>query len=165
MTTVFLGLDPGASGGIAAITADGALLFAEPMPATDRDVLDLLAEANREHAARAVIERVHASPQMGVVSAFTFGRGVGALHMALTAAGIPYDVVTPHIWQVAMGCAPHRARAGSTALKGGFARRDKNAAKARAQVLFPGVRVTHALADALLLAEYARRTGTPGGMR
>jgi hypothetical protein len=29
--------------------------------------------------------------------------------------------------------------------------------KERAQALFPGVRVTHALADALLLAEYARR--------
>ena len=34
---------------------------------------------------------------------------------------------------------------------------DKNVTKRRAQELFPGARVTHAVADALLLAEYCRR--------
>jgi hypothetical protein len=34
---------------------------------------------------------------------------------------------------------------------------DKNVTKSRAQELFPEVKVTHAIADALLIAEYGRR--------
>ncbi len=62
--------------------------------------------------------------------------------MALVAAGIAFDEVTPQRWQKMLGCRS----------KG-----DKNVTKRRAQDLFPQVRVTHALADALLLAEYCRR--------
>lgn len=55
---------------------------------------------------------------------------------------IPFDEVAPVKWQTAMQC-----RTGG----------DKNISKRRASELFPGVRLTHAIADALLLAEYARR--------
>jgi hypothetical protein len=58
------------------------------------------------------------------------------------AAGIPYDLVLPVKWQTAMSCRT----------KG-----DKNVSKARAQQLFPDVKVTHAIADALLIAEFCRR--------
>jgi hypothetical protein len=34
---------------------------------------------------------------------------------------------------------------------------DKNVSKARAQELFPALKITHATADALLIAEYGRR--------
>ena len=62
--------------------------------------------------------------------------------MALCAATIPYEEVTPQKWQKALGC-----RTGG----------DKNVSKARAQALFPLQNITHAIADALLLAEYCRR--------
>ena len=62
--------------------------------------------------------------------------------MALIAAGIPFETVTPAKWQGAMGCRT----------KG-----DKNVTKRKAQDLFPGVKVTHAIADALLIAEWGRR--------
>jgi hypothetical protein len=62
--------------------------------------------------------------------------------MALTAADVPFDEVLPVKWQTVMGC-----RSGG----------DKNITKARAQQLFPHVKVTHAIADALLLAEFCRR--------
>jgi hypothetical protein len=100
-----------------------------------------------------MIERVWSSPQMGVVSAFKFGRGVGVLHMALIAAGIPFDEVTPQRWQKEMGCLSPR---GKTRVE--FGTKDKNITKRRAQALFPAVtKMTHAIADALLIAEYARR--------
>jgi hypothetical protein len=83
-----------------------------------------------------------ASPQMGVTSAFTFGKGYGGLLMLLTALDIPFDQITPRKWQTAMGC-----------LSGG----DKNVTKRRAQQLFPKLTITHAIADALLLAEFCRR--------
>jgi hypothetical protein len=79
---------------------------------------------------------------MGVVSAFTFGRGYGALRMALTMFDLHFEEVTPRQWQKAMAC-----------LTGG----DKNVSKRRAQELFPALTITHAIADALLIAEFSRR--------
>ncbi len=152
----YVGIDPGVSGGIAVLSESGAVVSAVSMPKTPRDILDALIFTvdPAHHGVRAVIERVSASPQMGVVSAFTFGRGLGGLHMALTAAGITFDEVTPGVWQGAMGV---RQTTGKTSLGTSAAKKDKNITKRRAQALFPGVVVTHATADALLLAEFWRR--------
>jgi crossover junction endodeoxyribonuclease RuvC len=137
---VFIGIDPGQAGGIAFVTADGKAWF-HKMPETDSDVLDILDSAN-EYEKRALLEKVHAMPKQGVTSSFTFGVGYGALGMALLASRIPFERVTPQAWQKAMGC-----------LTGG----DKNVSKRKAQELFPTLKITHAVADALLIAEYARR--------
>jgi hypothetical protein len=66
--------------------------------------------------------------------------------MALTAAQIPFERVRPAAWQKALGC-----------LTGG----DKNVSKRRAQELFPQLKVTHATADALLIAYYGTKQITP----
>lgn len=142
---LYVGVDPGAGGGIAVVNEAGAAQQWTPMPETERDVLDWLqlhvgAEGDGRH--RAVLEKVSATPQMGVSSAFSFGRNVGGLRMALVAASLPFDEVPAVRWQKALGC-----RSGG----------DKNVTKRRAQELFPSVKVTHAVADALLLAEYCRR--------
>ena len=137
-----IGIDPGINGGIAFIPTTGEP-WAHKMPDTDRDLIDLLRDSIRDMEARAVIELVHSSPQMGVKSAFTFGEGYGRLQMVLTAMGIPYERVRPAVWQKAMGC---------------LTKGDKNVSKRRAQELFPAIKVTHAIADALLIAEFARRT-------
>ena len=140
---LYIGIDPGLSGGVAFIPNSGEP-WAHKMPETDRDLIDLLRDSINLFEARAVIELVHSSPQMGVKSAFTFGEGFGRLQMALTALGVPYDRVRPAVWQKAMGC---------------LTKGDKNVSKRRAQELFPTLKVTHAIADALLIAEYARRAG------
>ena len=145
MTTI-IGIDPGASGGIV-VLCDGRTA-AYKMPATERDVWQLLAE---HEPATCYIEKVSSSPQMGVVSAFKFGRSVGLLHMAAIAAGLRVEFVTPQKWQRALGLI----------VKGrGLGQDDtskKNRNKARAQELYPALKVTHAIADALLIAEYGRR--------
>lgn len=141
----YYGIDPGIGGGIAMLDDTGLILGAIRMPPTARDVLDA---CGLHVPARGFLEKVSASPQMGVTSAFTFGRGFGALEMALTAARMPFDEVTPQKWQAAMGC-----------LSGG----DKNVTKRRAQQLFPDQAMTHAIADALLLAEWCRRVHRQGG--
>lgn len=137
----YIGIDPGKSGGIAVITTDGAA-YAYRMPETDRDLLDLLGDIGAEVSC-AMLEQVHAMPGQGVTSTFTFGRGFGKLEMALCAARIPFELVTPQKWQKALGC---------------LTKGDKNVSKAAAQRLFPTLKVTHAIADALLIAEYCRRT-------
>ena len=144
MSTI-IGIDPGKNGAIAWIT-DGKPCV-DKMPDTLKDLWEIITGITYQiiktggsgHTCKAYIEAVHSSPQMGVVSAFTFGQGFGHLEMALTAAGIPFERVTPQKWQKAMGC---------------LTKGDKNVSKRRAQELFPQMKITHATADALLIAEY-----------
>jgi crossover junction endodeoxyribonuclease RuvC len=135
---IFLGVDPGKSGAIAAIDASGAPVGHIRASETDRDLFLWLSHWQNSCA---MVERVHAMPRQGVVSCFKFGQSFGSLRMALACAGVPYELVTPAKWQQVMKC---RSRG------------DKNVTKARAQELFPSVRMTHAIADAYLLAAYAR---------
>jgi Holliday junction resolvasome RuvABC endonuclease subunit len=140
MTTI--GIDPGVNGGIAWIT-DGKPCV-EKMPDTLQDLWELLENiainAQLDNLKiHAYLEQVSSSPQMGVKSAFTFGNGFGHLEMALTAAGIPFERVRPQVWQKALGC---------------MTKGDKNITKRKAQEMFPGIKVTHATADALLIAHY-----------
>jgi crossover junction endodeoxyribonuclease RuvC len=141
---LFIGIDPGKHGGIACISEHG--ITAVPMPTTDRDLFDvLMAGKQMLGEMMAYVEAVHAMPKQGVTSAFTFGKGYGALLMALTAAGIPYELVTPQKWQKALGC---------------LTKGDKNVTKAKAQQLWPEMIWTHAISDAALIAEYGRRLRT-----
>ena len=145
---ITIGVDPGANGGIAWITSDGKACV-EKMPDTLQDLWELIRDITNHPRSsldgrkyKAYIEQVSSSPQMGVVSAFSFGRGYGNLEMALTAAGIPFERVRPQVWQKALGC---------------MTKGDKNVTKKLASELFPSIKVTHATADALLIATYGTK--------
>lgn len=144
----YVGIDPGASGAIAVIRLAG--YAAVKMPATERDLLSLLQSLAGARTV-AVLEHVWSIPGQG--GAFAFGKNVGHCQMALTAAGIPYDQVLPRRWQAALGVVYP---------KGATDTEKKNITKRRAQQLFPAFDVTHATADALLLAEYCRRVNRKG---
>lgn len=145
---ITIGIDPGANGGIAWIDYNGKACV-EKIPETLQDLWELLCDITSYpkssidgRSYKAYIEQVASSPQMGVVSAFSFGRGYGNLEMALTAAGIPFERVRPQVWQKALGC---------------MTKGDKNVSKSKAQELFPDRKVTHATADALLIAYYGTK--------
>lgn len=133
-----LGIDPGASGGIAIV---GDKLYAVSMPETLMDIWQEL-QTWRTEVKVAYIENVHTMPGDGRASAGKFMRNVGNLEAFLTAAAIPFERVAPGVWQKAMGC---------------LTKGDKNVSKRRAQELFPTLRITHATADALLIAAYGLR--------
>lgn len=142
-----IGIDPGVSGGIAWTNEDG--MRVEKMPDTIMGVWDLICHIVNDSAMiyrhtefRAYLEQVHSMPGQGVSSSFKFGNGFGHLEMALTAAGIPFERVTPQKWQKTMGC---------------MTKGDKNVSKRRAQELYPSIKVTHAIADALLIATYGTK--------
>jgi crossover junction endodeoxyribonuclease RuvC len=137
---ITIGVDPGANGGIAWITDGKACV--EKMPDTLQDLWELLRDIASEGDCHAYLESVSSSPQMGVVSSFSFGRGYGNLEMALTAAGIPFERVRPQVWQKALGC---------------MTKGDKNVSKRKAQELFPDKKIIHATADALLIALYGTK--------
>lgn len=143
----FVGVDPGSSGAIAIIDEFGAYVADLKLKdQTPHDVWEWLdtrtAEASKLSAA---IERVHSMPKQGVASSFKFGFSAGFLHGMLVAAGIPFDDVTPQKWQKELSC---------------LTRGDKNISKTAAQRRWPEVRITHANADALLIAEWRRTQWT-----
>jgi hypothetical protein len=102
----------------------------------------------KHRAAAFFLEEVHSMPGQGVASCFTFGSSFGFLHCLGLGCG-RFERVRPQIWQRDLNC-----RTGG----------DKNISKARAMELFPSMRVTHANADALLIAEYGRRKAVSWGL-
>jgi Holliday junction resolvasome RuvABC endonuclease subunit len=95
----------------------------------------------------AALEKIVAF-QMGRTSALNYGEGAGFLKMGLVAAGIPYELVTPQRWKKSLGIP-----AGSP----------KPFSVTKALQLFPTAELTKkddGLADALLMAEWLRRTRT-----
>ena len=136
-----IGVDPGRASGCIAYVA-GCDAYAWPIKnMTDRQIWDLL-ERLGKIAQLAVLERVHSMPKQGVSSAFKFGASYGELKMGLVASGVRFEQVSPQKWQTKLGCRT----------KG-----DKNVSRMKAEELFPGFKMTHDKADALLIAEYGRR--------
>lgn len=158
--TIFLGIDPGLDGACAVIGgAFGPTVFDTPTLTVEGragkrreyDVRTMVSRLLPFHGvsgdALALIENVHAMPGQGVRSMFTMGFGVGVWIGILAALNIVYERVTPQRWQKVM-------------LDGQG--KDKEAARFKAQALFPGIELHlkkhHGRADALLIGEYGRRT-------
>jgi crossover junction endodeoxyribonuclease RuvC len=164
---IYLGIDPGLDGAVAAISGNPGdlppwIVALDTPTAKDgtkrrylvadmRQMLVKLLGGTNGAAlcdAYAAIERVHSMPKQGVASSFTFGEGFGLWQGVLTGLGIPFDLVTPQRWK-------------KTLLDG--ASKEKDASRIRAQQLFPTVDLKlkkhHGRADALLIAEWRRRQG------
>ncbi len=153
---VYIGIDPGSSGGLVSVVGwDVIPVDAQPMPKSLSDIWSWVSRQSMcvpgDKWVFAAVEKVGGytkarGPQPGSTM-FNFGRGYGALLMALTAAGIPYEEVPPQEWQGYYGFKRDKGES-DTAWK--------NRLKARAQELFPDVKVTLAVSDALLIAAYCR---------
>ena len=139
----YIGIDPGKKGGIAIIRENGVTLVPFDNEAYARELL-------RVDNALCALERVGAMPGQGVTSMFSFGENYGFIQGLLTANAIPYELVTPQRWKKAFEVTG-----------------DKNTSIAVAKRLFPGVSLRRTvqsrkdddgMAEALLLAEFARRT-------
>lgn len=94
-----IGVDPGKNGAWAMVK-DGDLCEVrkfkkkiEPCRTIPFDLADFVC-----------IEKVHSSPQQGVVSAFTFGKYAEAVETAAFLAKPDYLMVRPNDWQATLGC-------------------------------------------------------------
>lgn len=145
---LWLGIDPGYSGALAAIDHAGHVTAFAFKDKTDPDIVNEFRQYSPHNLGGdieifALIERVHAMPGNGAVSMFTFGGIYKLLRASLIAFEIPHEDITPQGWQKEMRC---------------LSKGDKNITKSKAQELFPSMKITHAIADAILLAEHCRRT-------
>jgi len=147
----YLGIDPGAKGGIAIIGDAHSDAWRYPGD------LHLAAEKLRELATLydirlAAIEHVSAMPGQGVSSMFKFGGNYYGWQWALSALNVPYTTVTPRKWQKELldsGTGETKARSLSMARR-----------------LFPQIdlrfKADDGKADALHLARWAQREQMKG---
>tara|TARA_R100000278_G_scaffold44073_1_gene38433 strand:+ start:2806 stop:3261 length:456 start_codon:yes stop_codon:yes gene_type:complete len=151
MNKLYIGIDPGKSGGIAIIYHDN--LYCIKCPATVHDMVEEIQiplDMMDVPRSKAVIEFVHSMPGQGVKSMFTFGQNYGTWLGILAALKIPYDIVAPGKWMKHFGSMPKDKKD------------RKNKLKQLAQQAYPDQRVTLATADAILMAIYARDKDSEG---
>ena len=147
-----LGIDVGLTGALALYRAGTWILIDMPIVGDGKRhelngpaLCQWLREQRPDHA---FIEYAAARLGQGVSSMFKFGVTFGGTKMALAACGVPYTVVTPAKWKLAVGV-PTGA--------------DKEAGRQRALQLFPDQapnlarKKDHARADAMLIAYFGMR--------
>ena len=139
----FMGIDPGYSGAVAVVDYKGRIVDSVRLSETEHDVSEFIAEYASD-VTFAILEKVNAMPRQGVSSTFKFGTSYGFCRALLGCHRIRFETTPPGVWQKTMGC---------------LSKGDKKVTKAAAQRLFPEEKVVHATADAMLIAEYARRKG------
>lgn len=157
--SLYLGIDPGLSGAVAALDAQGRIHLLEDLPTVTRGngrVKRELDPAGLAHLLRplvtdsklAVVEQVGSMPGQGVASVFSLGHSAGVIVGVIATLGIPLQLVAPAVWKKSYGVG-----------------RDKTLSRTLASRLFPLTNLTrvrdHNLAEALLLARYAIERNAP----
>lgn len=161
---ICLGIDPGKAGGIAKINLTKGTIEALKMPETLDEIVAVLSSIGSNSFT--IIEEEHARPSVrrginpvtnqeeiyqsrGAVATWTFAQHYGELLGILSALHMPHELMKPKFWMKSLGL---RSRE-----KGETQTHWKNFLKERAQQMYPGLRVTLATADALLIAEVCHR--------
>lgn len=147
---IYIGIDPGKRGALAYMlereSSGGYIVNVVPM---EQVLPTLRMIAKTGHPTRCCLEKVHAMPKQGVSSTFSFGAAFGWLKGAMDALGISYQEIPPEKWKKEFGL-----------------NTDKQKSIAVCRQLFPeaDLRPTErsrvdndGMAEALLMAEYARR--------
>jgi hypothetical protein len=148
-----IAVDPGLSGGI--ISGEGPVpAVVKNMPDTEVDVVHLIKTcAMGAGEPTLYIEKLphFVAVPGGRVSGASMAklhRNAGLITGAAIALGVRIVEIDPHSWQKFYRLGTKSAAGGYTAWK--------NKLKGEAQKRFPGFKVTHANADALLIWEFAR---------
>ena len=154
---IYIGVDPGKKGAFAIIYTDlSGRQHVDVFPWDDDVFVREMVTWNGDFVAReggglvACVEKVGAMPGQGVTSMFTFGHGFGYILGVLAALSIGVQLVPPGTWKKEFS----------------LVGKDKAASIEVCRRLFPGVNLraseqcrkdSDGMAEALLMAEYARR--------
>lgn len=161
--TLAIGIDPGMRGAIACLSGTEPILLADCPAAKGkgtrleldaRGMSDLVRKialelASGHDAVRCVIEQQRGMPGQSSAAGMKLGQNFGCWLGAVSALGIPCEIVTPQAWQRVMlaGLPTGEATKGSARIAAGR--------------LFPdadlGPQSKDGRPDALLIAEFARR--------
>ena len=146
---VFIGIDPGKSGGFGIIQIEDGIesSHAHKFPKNLLDLPVILWSHIRSDLPlediHITIEHVHAFPNQGSVSTFSFGQNLGQWEGVLAACELEQVYVGPRTWM-------------SEFIKLGLEKKDrKRQLYGKAQELFPNIKITFNISDALLLTKYS----------
>ena len=145
----YIGIDPGASGGIAVIDKRGSIkAYKCPKSSEDMSLLfSMCVGTTAPNDVRLLMERVWARPTNAVRAAFSYGTNYGQWLGIAACHEIKMNTAIPVSWIKWVGC--------PKALK-----RDirKRWLKEKARELYPKVnKLTLATSDAILITHYARK--------
>ena len=110
----YLGIDPGISGALAVLDENEDIVQIFDMPTLEVitgkskkqrvNPQSIVSELKlfKDQRIEALIEQVHAMPNQGVTSMFSFGRSLGILEGVLAGLDIPYNLVTAAVWKKRM---------------------------------------------------------------
>lgn len=149
---IYIGIDPGKKGAVAIIDPANVTIIPwdDEKFVNAMKIVTTLSYKNKPEKAVAAVEKVGAMPHQGVKSMFSFGHSLGFIEGVLAANRIPYQLVPPAKWKKEFG----------------LIGKDKREAIIVCKKLFPGINLlptercrteSDGMADALLMAEYARR--------
>jgi len=146
--TIYIGCDPGSSGGFVILSSSGEVLDVFKTPTSAIEYQDALKKYSDFDKYRVILvkEKVHSQPRHGGKANFTFGHTIGVLETALHFMKITYFDITPQSW-----------------MKYYMMKKDKQETQTewkkrllvKAKLTFPGKQVYLWNADAFLIAFYA----------
>jgi hypothetical protein len=103
---IVVGIDPGKSGGVVAISETGSVVkavrgeqYVQKGEYSPREMLASLLSGDGKVPVVAVLERQHAMPGQGGTSMLSIGVGFGLWWGILSALGIPLERVSAQAWQ------------------------------------------------------------------
>ena len=112
---MFIGIDPGKTGGIVGITDQGNIAFKYATPVIGKEIdwgmfAEILREPGTHDRANIFIEHVHAMHNVAAGTTFTFGGCFEGAKALCAAFRLPYVLVAPKKWQAVMwdGVPEHR---------------------------------------------------------
>jgi hypothetical protein len=149
---IVMGIDPGSKGALVVLSELSTTAYCFSKNTWEEIAEEIKNRANygEEYGESidAYVEAVAALPKDGAHNAFTFGENTGIIKGILIANGIEFIEVHSQKWQRHFGLG---AKYPSKTAR-------KNAQKAKAQELFPDIKVTLDIADALLITKYGYDT-------
>ena len=155
---IWIGIDPGSKSGAFAAINDSGERWTVPW---DNDAFVVSMKAITTFRDRdgeslmAVVEKVGAMPKQGLSSTWVFAENFGYIQGVLHALSIPFQLVPPRVWKKSFSLTSDKAKSIEVCHR-----------------LFPNVSLKRTdksrkddnnLAEALLMAEYARRHFGEGG--
>tara|TARA_Y100001963_G_scaffold151407_1_gene234182 strand:- start:28 stop:570 length:543 start_codon:yes stop_codon:yes gene_type:complete len=146
---IFIGIDPGKNGGAAIINEaiNGEPVITFRCPKTPREMaLSLMSTIPVDVSyddVLVLIEHVHAMPKNGVVSMFSFGQNLGHWEGILGAFELDVEYAGPRTWMSHYDCKPNMDK-----------KDRKRYLRSLAEELFPNIKMTFNISDALLIANY-----------
>lgn len=146
MSKLYMGLDPGAEGGVVILNSDGTVLDVFKTPADWRG-WDKAMEPYLDKEVFCLTEKVGAHVMNSPTSNFTFGRTVERALNALERARIAYMEIPPSKWTKGYGMIRE---------KGESKPQWKKRLKEAAVKIFPKENVTLWNSDAFLIANFCR---------